>query len=162
MGLVLTALAGEGTDRARHRVAQLCQRTGQHPLCALDQSTPAISTSSGRLALSSVMLGSRPEYTWEATPAVIKGRLYTTAGTRRDVVCVDAANGELLWMFRKDEGQRARNAPRPIFRPRLAYWTDGQEERILYVTTGYQLWRWTPRQAWPFQASAKTASSISS
>jgi hypothetical protein len=27
----------------------------------------------------SVMLGSRPEYTWEATPLVIKGRFYTTA-----------------------------------------------------------------------------------
>ena len=38
----------------------------------------------------SSMLGSRPEYTWEATPLVIKGRLYTTAGSRRDVVCLDA------------------------------------------------------------------------
>src|ERR1700744_3391404 len=51
--------------------------------------------------LPSVILGSRPEYTWEATPLLIKGRLYSTAGARRDVICVDAANGELLWMFRK-------------------------------------------------------------
>src|SRR5678816_296580 len=58
----------------------------------------------------STMLGSRPEYTWEATPLVIKGRMYTTAGSRRDVICLDAANGELLWMFRKDEGERARKA----------------------------------------------------
>jgi len=87
----------------------------------------------------SSMLGSRPEYTWEATPLVIKGRLYSTAGSRRDVVCLDAANGELLWMFRKDEGQRARNAPRQYSGRGLAYWTDGQEERILYVTPGYQL-----------------------
>jgi len=87
----------------------------------------------------SSMLGSRPEYTWEATPLVIKGRLYSTAGSRRDVVCLDAANGELLWMFRKDEGQRARNAPPQYSGRGLAYWTDGQEERILYVTPGYQL-----------------------
>src|SRR5262245_50910402 len=87
----------------------------------------------------SSMLGSRPEYTWEATPLLIKGRLFTTAGSRRDVVCVDAANGELLWMFRKDEGQRARNAPRQYSGRGLAYWTDGSEERILYVTPGYQL-----------------------
>src|SRR6187551_338940 len=87
----------------------------------------------------SVMLGSRPEYTWEATPLVIKGRLYSTAGSRRDVVCLDAATGELLWMFRKDEGQRARNAPRQYSGRGLAYWTDGSEERILYVTPGYQL-----------------------
>ncbi|HET7084661.1 MAG TPA: PQQ-binding-like beta-propeller repeat protein [Rhizomicrobium sp.] len=87
----------------------------------------------------SSMLGSRPEYIWEATPLVIKGRLYTTAGSRRDVVCLDAANGELLWMFRKDEGERARNAPRQFSGRGLAYWSDGSEERILYVTTGYQL-----------------------
>ncbi len=89
--------------------------------------------------LPSHMLGSRPEYTWEATPLVIKGRMYTTAGSRRDVICVDAANGELLWMFRKDEGERARNAPRQYSGRGLAYWTDGGEERILYVTPGYQL-----------------------
>jgi len=87
----------------------------------------------------STMLGSRPEYTWEATPLVIKGRLYSTAGARRDVVCLDAVNGELLWMFRKDEGERARNAPRQYSGRGLAYWSDGQEERILFVTTGYQL-----------------------
>src|SRR5882724_6122778 len=34
--------------------------------------------------LPSTMLGSRPEYTWEATPLVIKGRLYCTGGARRD------------------------------------------------------------------------------
>ncbi len=89
--------------------------------------------------LPSTMLGSRPEYTWEATPLVIKGRLYTTAGSRRDVVCVDAANGEMLWLFRKDEGMRARNAPRQYSGRGLAYWSDGNEERILYVTPGYQL-----------------------
>ncbi|HKU64614.1 MAG TPA: PQQ-binding-like beta-propeller repeat protein [Rhizomicrobium sp.] len=87
----------------------------------------------------STMLGSRPEYTWEATPLVIKGRLYTTAGSRRDVVCLDAANGEMLWLFRKDEGMRARNAPRLYSGRGLAYWSDGGEERILYVTPGYQL-----------------------
>jgi quinoprotein glucose dehydrogenase len=87
----------------------------------------------------SIMLGSRPEYTWEATPLLIKGRLYSTAGSRRDVVCLDAASGELLWMFRKDEGERARNAPRQYSGRGLAYWSDGSEERILYVTPGYQL-----------------------
>ena len=32
----------------------------------------------------SSILGSRPEYTWEATPLLIKGKLYTTGGARRD------------------------------------------------------------------------------
>ncbi|MFO1247482.1 MAG: PQQ-binding-like beta-propeller repeat protein [Alphaproteobacteria bacterium] len=86
------------------------------------------------------MLGARPEYTWEATPILIKGRLYTTAGTRRDVVCLDGATGELIWMFRKDEGVRGQNAPRQYSGRGLAYWSDGaNDHRILYVTAGYQL-----------------------
>src|SRR5260221_6343750 len=78
--------------------------------------------------LPSAMLGLRPEYTWEATPLVIKGRLYTTAGARRDVICLDAASGEMLWLFRKDEGTRARNAPRQYSGRGLAYSSDGNEE----------------------------------
>src|SRR5271163_1660001 len=58
------------------------------------------------------MLGPRPEYVWETTPLVIKGRLYTTAGARRDVVALDASNGEMLWMHSLDEGDRGRAAPR--------------------------------------------------
>jgi quinoprotein glucose dehydrogenase len=85
------------------------------------------------------MLGGRPEYTWEATPLLIKGRLYTTAGSRRDVICLDGITGELLWMFRKDEGERARNSPRQYSGRGLAYWSEGSDERILYVTPGYQL-----------------------
>jgi quinoprotein glucose dehydrogenase len=38
-------------------------------------------------------LGSRPEYKLEGTPIVINGVLYTTAGTRRAVVALDAASG---------------------------------------------------------------------
>jgi quinoprotein glucose dehydrogenase len=83
--------------------------------------------------------GPRPEYNNQSTPLMIKGVLYTTAGTRRDVVALDAATGELLWMHRLDEGQRAMNAPRRQSGRGLAYWTDGVEERILYVTIGYQL-----------------------
>jgi len=85
------------------------------------------------------MLGARPEYQYEATPLLIKGRLYTTAGTRRDCVCLDAATGELLWMYRIDEGRRALNSPRQLSGHGVAYWSDGDFERILYVTIGYRL-----------------------
>src|ERR1700678_3694311 len=43
-------------------------------------------------------LGSRPEYQYETTPLLINGRLYTTAGSRRDVVALDPSNGEVLWL----------------------------------------------------------------
>src|SRR6187551_1057313 len=45
-------------------------------------------------------LGSRPEYKLEGTPLVVNGSLYTTAGTRRSVIALDASTGELLWVHR--------------------------------------------------------------
>jgi quinoprotein glucose dehydrogenase len=83
--------------------------------------------------------GARPEFNLESTPLVIKGVMYTTVGTRRDVVALDAATGELLWMHRIDEGERAEKAPRKLSGHGVAYWSDGTDERILYVTVGYQL-----------------------
>ena len=83
--------------------------------------------------------GSRPEYDLEVTPLVVKGVIYATVGTRRDVVAMDAATGELLWMSRLEEGERAQKAPRKLSGRGLAYWTDGREDRIYYVTIGYQL-----------------------
>jgi quinoprotein glucose dehydrogenase len=84
-------------------------------------------------------LGARKEYQFEPTPLHVKGRLFLTAGSRRDCVALDAATGELLWMYRLDEGQRARNSPRQLSGHGCSYWTDGTEERILFVTVGYQL-----------------------
>jgi quinoprotein glucose dehydrogenase len=84
-------------------------------------------------------LGSHPEYQWQTTPLMVKGRLYTTAGSRRAVVALDAATGEMLWMHSENEGVRAESSPRPLSGRGVAYWTDGKEERILYVTIGYRL-----------------------
>src|SRR5256886_634575 len=39
-------------------------------------------------------LGPRPEYKLEGTPLMVKGILYTTGGTRRSVIALDAQNGE--------------------------------------------------------------------
>src|SRR5215475_2917667 len=41
-------------------------------------------------------LGPRPEYQLEGTPLMANGVLYATAGTRRDVIALDAGTGELL------------------------------------------------------------------
>ncbi len=84
-------------------------------------------------------LGPRPEFNFESTPLMINGRLYSTGGTRRAVVALDAATGELLWMHSEHEGARGAAAPRQLSGRGLAYWTDGKEERILYVTPGYRL-----------------------
>ena len=84
-------------------------------------------------------LGPRPEYQFESTPLMVRGVVYSTAGTRRAVVALDAATGELMWMHSEREGERGEAAPRQLSGRGLAYWTDGREERILYVTPGYRL-----------------------
>ena len=84
-------------------------------------------------------LGPRPEGNLEATPLMVGGVVYTTAGTRRDVVALDAKTGELLWMHREDEGTRGAAAPRQLSGRGLAYWSDGRSARIVYVTPGYRM-----------------------
>ncbi len=84
-------------------------------------------------------LGPRPEFNLQSTPLMVGGRLYSTGGTRRAVVALDAATGELLWVHSEDEGARGASAPRQLSGRGLAYWADGAEERILYVTPGYRL-----------------------
>jgi len=84
-------------------------------------------------------LGPRPEFNLETTPLMANGVLYATAGTRRSVVALDAATGELLWTHSEKEGARGTAAPRQLSGRGLAYWTDGREERILYVTPGYRM-----------------------
>src|SRR5215469_7644367 len=55
-------------------------------------------------------LGTKPEYKLEGTPLMIKGTLYATAGTRRDIVSLDAKTGEMLWMHSENEGKRGEEA----------------------------------------------------
>jgi len=82
-------------------------------------------------------LGPRLDADYQSTPLVVKGRLYCTAGFRRDVVCLDAGTGELLWMHTYNEGARLGSRGGPGLG--VGYWTDGNNERIVYVTRGYSM-----------------------
>src|SRR5919108_3255478 len=84
-------------------------------------------------------LGPRPDYDFQATPLMINGTLYFTGGTRRTVVALDAATGEYKWVYHLEEGKRAEASTRRKAGRGVAYWTDGKEERIVYVTHGYQM-----------------------
>jgi quinoprotein glucose dehydrogenase len=84
-------------------------------------------------------IGNRPEYKLEGTPLMVNGVLYATAGSRRAAIALDPVTGELLWVHGEHEGERGGSAPRQLSGRGLAYWTDGKEERILYVTPGYRL-----------------------
>src|SRR5260221_10232229 len=84
--------------------------------------------------------GPYPEWKLEGTPIMIKGVLYTTAGTRRSVIALDAKTGELIWSHSLREGKRAAIAPRQLSGRGVSYWTDGRgDERIIYITTGYRM-----------------------
>jgi len=80
-------------------------------------------------------IGNRPEYKLEGTPLMVNGVVYATAGSRRAAIALDAVTGELLWVH----GDRGAASPRALSGRGLAYWSDGKEERILYVTAGYRL-----------------------
>ena len=83
--------------------------------------------------------GPNPEFNFESTPLMVAGRVYSTVGSRRSVVAIHAATGELLWTYRLDEGERGAAAPRRLSGRGLAYRDDGAGGQIFYVTLGYQL-----------------------
>src|ERR1700752_165749 len=63
---------------------------------------------------STTNLGPWPEFNLEATPLMVGGVVYSVAGSRRDVVALDATTGELLWMHGENEGPRGDGAPRRL------------------------------------------------
>ena len=101
-------------------------------------------------------LGPRPEFNFQSTPLMVGGKLYTTAGTRRAVTALDAETGEMLWMYSLNEGKRGEGAPRRLSGRGLAYWTDGKEERIVYVTPGYQMIALDAKTGRPVQGFGRT------
>jgi quinoprotein glucose dehydrogenase len=84
-------------------------------------------------------MGPAPEHNFQSTPLVVDGVLYTTGGTRRAVTALDAETGEQLWVFGLNEGRRGGTAARRLSGRGLAFWGDGDDKRIVYVTPGYQL-----------------------
>jgi quinoprotein glucose dehydrogenase len=72
---------------------------------------------------------------------MVDGVLYSTAGTRRAVVALDAGTGELIWMHSENEGKRGESAPRQLSGRGLSYWPGSGSEgaRIVYVTPGYRM-----------------------
>ncbi len=81
--------------------------------------------------------GPQPEFNYEATPLMVDGVLYTTAGRRRDVVAIDPVTGESLWMYRFDEGSRG--GPRVNSGRGLSAWRKDGQTRLITVTPGYQM-----------------------
>ena len=73
------------------------------------------------------------------TPIMIDGTMYATVGATRNVVAIDPLTGQLLWMWRPQEGQRFIDAPRKGSGKGISYYSDGTQETIFTVTPGYYL-----------------------
>lgn len=84
--------------------------------------------------------GPTPEIRSVTMPIMRYGRLYLGAGTTRDIVSLDAATGQTLWMWRPDEGERYARAARKSSGMGVAFWEgDGGQRRVITVTPGYHL-----------------------
>src|SRR5262245_37933248 len=79
-------------------------------------------------------LGPPADYNWQATPLMVDGTLYFTAGATRSAVAVDAITGQTRWTYKMDEGERGTRAPRVNNRG-LAYWADSAGNgRVILIT----------------------------
>jgi len=85
------------------------------------------------------VFGPSPELKNVSSPLVAGGAMFATVGATRDVVAMDPATGQLLWMWRANEGQRFENAARKGSGRGVAYWRAGEVQRVLAVTPGYTL-----------------------
>ena len=106
-------------------------------------------------------LGPRPEFKFESTPLMVNGVVYSTAGTRRAVVALDAATGE-----HAVDAQRARRA-RAARRRRASSRAAASRTGPTAARNGFSTSRPATgssrsmrRPAFRSRASARTASSI--
>ncbi len=75
---------------------------------------------------------------YRATPLMIGGRVYT-ATNHGQVVALDAATGEELWLYDPESYRAGPPNFSPIQSRGIEYWTDGSEQRIFIATLGKQL-----------------------
>jgi glucose dehydrogenase len=83
--------------------------------------------------------GPPTDFTNPSTPLEIDGVLYADVGSTRNIIALDATSGQLLWMWRPQEGARFSSAPRKGAGRGVAYWQDGDNSRVIDITPGYHL-----------------------
>jgi len=88
---------------------------------------------------STVNFGPSIDFTNPSTPLEIDGVLYADIGSTRNVVALDATNGQVLWLWRPQEGDRFDEAPRKGAGRGVAFYDNGDKKRVVDVTPGYQL-----------------------
>lgn len=88
---------------------------------------------------STTNFGPSTDYNNPSTPLEIDGVLYVDLASTRNVAALDASTGQILWLWRPQEGDRYDEAPRKGAGRGVAYYTDGDKKRVIDVTPGYHL-----------------------
>jgi glucose dehydrogenase len=83
--------------------------------------------------------GPSTDFNNPSTPLEIDGVLYANIASTRNVVALDATNGQVLWLWRPQEGDRFDEAPRKGAGRGVSFWRNGDTARVIDVTPGYQL-----------------------
>ncbi|MDP6535045.1 MAG: PQQ-binding-like beta-propeller repeat protein [Gammaproteobacteria bacterium] len=79
-----------------------------------------------------------PTGDYRATPLLVNGVMYT-ATNHSQVVALDPASGEELWVFDPESYKLGPPNFSPLQTRGIEYWTDGEVERIFIATLGKQL-----------------------
>ena len=88
---------------------------------------------------STANFGPTTDFNNPSTPIEVDGVLYANIASTRNVVALDATSGQVLWLWRPQEGERFDEAPRKGAGRGVAFWTDGENKRVIDVTPGYHL-----------------------
>lgn len=138
--LAPTALSQSGTDVAAGDWPDYGGNMAAQRYSPLDQIN-AENVGSLELAwrFSTANFGPTPESNATSTPLEIDGVLYATLGATRNVAALDATTGQMLWLWRPQEGDRFDKAPRKGSGRGLSFWRDGDKKRILVITPGFFL-----------------------
>lgn len=83
--------------------------------------------------------GPSTDFNNPSTPLEIDGVLYVNAGSTRNVAALDATTGQVLWLWRPQEGSRYDEAPRKGAGRGVAFYSNNGKTRVIDVTPGYQL-----------------------
>lgn len=88
---------------------------------------------------STANFGPTTDFNNPSTPLEVDGVLYANIASTRNVVALDATSGQVLWLWRPQEGERFDEAPRKGAGRGVAFWRDGDQARVIDVTPGYHL-----------------------
>ena len=161
-GFTVRNRASPGAVRhEKRRMADLWRRPRQHALFAAGQIN---ASNFYKLQIAwrfdTANLGPRPEYNLEATPLMVggvgctpwlaRGAMWSHSMPPTAKCCGCTPKGRTSWSCRTT----------PALGRGLAYWTNGREERILYVTPGYRLIALDAKTGLTIPASAQMESSI--